>query len=117
MRTALRNIDYLKTFAERILCKHNIKYTGDDLATIINNWGTPKEIDNFFDKFTVAFGKHLLALSERSPRTLEHSMDELLKDFRDTLSIAPDNEQIDYVDRTFEPQVEYDTHAPGSCPL
>jgi hypothetical protein len=114
MRTANRNIDYLKLFAERvILSREGNNYTGDDLNIIIRNFGTPKEIDSFFDKFTIAFGKWLL---KRNERTLEHSVEELLEAFRDHLLTAPDDEQIDYVKREQKYSHEI-THAPGSCPL
>lgn len=113
MRTANRNIDYLKSFAERvILSREGNNYTGDDLNNYIKDFGTPKEIDAFFDKFTVAFGKWLL---QRNERTLEHPVEELLEMYRDYLLTAPAEMQVDYI----EPK-DYsseDVHAPGSCPL
>ena len=110
MRTAIRNIEYLKTFAESILIENKISYTGDDLGIIIKKWGTPKEIDRYFDIFTMAFGDWLISLNER---TKEHSMGELLKEYREMISKARDEQQVDYIPF----QEDEITHAPGSCPL
>lgn len=118
MRTTNRNIDYLKSFAELILCDNKIAYTGDDLETIVKKCaGDRKSIDAFFNKFTIAFGKHIVRLSKEAPRTLEHSVEELLKDFRHSLSAARDEDQIDYVERKETGCLNEITHAPGSCPL
>jgi hypothetical protein len=101
MRTANRNIDYLKAFSELILCDNKISYTGDDLETIVKNFaGDRKSIDAFFDKFTIAFGNHIIRLFKESPRTLDHSVEDLLIDFRDTLYAAIDEQQIDFIERS-----------------
>ncbi len=98
-RTSNRNITYLKCFGERIiysskLRSHSKSLDDNELDLIIQTWATPKQIDAYFDKFTIAFGKWLL---QRTPRTLEHSMEELLADFREYQSTAPDDQQIDNI--------------------
>lgn len=115
MRTANRNIDFLKSFAERvILSREGNNYTGDDLNQLIKYFGTPKEINSFFDKKSIAFGKWLL---QRSERTLEHPMEELMDAFNDYLDESSAEKQIDYDERDEQIYSNKDTHAPGSCPL
>lgn len=86
MRTANRNIVYLRLTLEQI--NNNV----DVVDQAIRRMGTPKEIDLYFDKFTIAFGKWLLQLNTR---TIEHSVEDLLEYYRDYLSTAPDDEQVD----------------------
>jgi hypothetical protein len=106
MRTANRNIDYLRKVLEQINNDTEV------VQKAINRLGTPKQIDAFFDKFTIAFGKWLI---QRNQRTLEHSVEELLEFYRDYLSSGPDSEQIDFIETSALDT--YSTHAPGSCPL
>lgn len=109
MRTANRNIVFLYQAMEQI------ENNTETIQQAIKRVGTPKEIDSFFDKFSTAFGKWLL---QRNERTLEHSVEELLEAFRDYQAVAPDNEQVDYDPNKKEHyKFQYDTHAPGSCPL
>ncbi len=93
MRTANRNIDYLRKAIEQI------NNSPETAQMAIIGMGTPKEIDAYFDVFTVAFGKHLVRLFNESPRTLEHSIEEILADYRLELSMAKDEFQVDYVER------------------
>lgn len=118
MRTANRNIDYLKSFAELILCQNKISYTGDDLSNIVTKYaGDRKSIDDYFDRFTIAFGKHLVRLMNESPRTLEHSVEDILKDYRLELAQTKDEFQVDYSEVKESVYSNETTHAPGSCPL
>ena len=106
MRTANRNIVYLHKAMEQI--NNDV----ETVQTAIKRVGTPKQIDAFFDKKTIAFGNWLLS---RTERTLEHPMEELMEAFNEYQSTAPDKEQVDYVES--ESYYIQDTHAPGSCPL
>jgi len=108
MRTANRNIDFLHRAMEQI---------NNDVETIqsaIKRVGTPKEIDAFFDKKSIAFGRWLLG---RNERTLEHSMEDLMQAYNDYIHSAPNEEQVDYY-RSYEQRCSNETtHAPGGCPL
>lgn len=110
IRTANRNIVFLYQFAE------NINTDPDIIQAAIQRTGTPKEIDAFFDRFTIAFGKWLLRLSDRAK---EHPMEEILEMYREYISSSPDDEQIDYEKQ--ESRVlksdPYSTHAPCGCPM
>lgn len=93
-RTENRNQVFLITYTEyvyrRLLNNHN--YSMTEINDIVNGFGSAEEVSKFFDRFTLAFGKWLL---ERTPRTLEHPMEELLSEFREYLSYAPDSAQVD----------------------
>jgi hypothetical protein len=94
IRTENRNQVFLVNYTEyayRKIMKTHV-YSMGEINEIVTGFEDPKEINKFFDKFTIAFGNWLL---HRTPRTLEHSMEELVAEFRDQLSVAPDNEQID----------------------
>jgi len=116
-RTSNRNRNLLFAFAERILLytsglnKEKNHRKNDDTNTsiqrIIEDFGG-KEIDDYFDKFTIAFGKWI------QDKEKIKSMEELLIEFKLYQSTAPDNEQIDY-----KLNVSYssDTHSPCGCPM
>lgn len=110
MRTANRNIDFLRKTVEQV------NNDPETTQKAVDGMGTPKEIDAYFDVFTIAFGKHLVRLMNESPRTLEHSVEEILADFRLEISMAKDEFQVDYVEKETG-CCDKDTHAPGSCPL
>lgn len=87
MRAEHRNTVYLYKALEQI------NNDAEVVQAAIKMVGTTKEINAFFDKFTIGFGKWLL---QRNERTLEHSVEELLIAYREYLSTAPDSEQIDF---------------------
>lgn len=61
-------------------------YNSDDIINIIiNKFGSPKDLDKYFDKFTIEFGQWLL---QRTPRTLEHPMEDLLTEFREQCKLT-----------------------------
>ena len=108
MRTANRNLVYIYKALEQVNTDVDI------CQQALRRLGKPSQIDAYFDKFTIAFAKWLL---KRNERTLEHSVEDLLKMYREYLSIAPDTEQIDFI--PYEDRVYFSdsTHAPGGCPL
>jgi hypothetical protein len=63
----------------------------DEVQKVVNGFASIEEINSFFDKFALAFGRWLM---NRHPRTLEHPMEELLTAFYDYLAEAPDRDQI-----------------------
>ena len=123
IRTRNRNNILLLHFLEAyFLNETDGKYDFQKLNDFVAKYSNQEKVDVFLNKVPIAFGKHIRALAERSPRTLEHSMEDLFKDFMDELLVAPDKCQIDYDEEKIKEHRQFwidneNVHAPGSCPL
>jgi hypothetical protein len=91
VRTLHRNHVFLIGYTEHIYRKLGKYYSMDEIQKAVNGFASIEEINSFFDKFTLAFGRWLMG---RHPRTLEHPMEELLAAFYDYMAEAPDKEQV-----------------------
>ncbi len=122
-RTANRNRVFLHAFAEKVLSyttgldddktkDFNTSNYDDNIEKIIDQFGTNKEINDYFDKFTLAYGIWVLRVFSifKNKSIIEK---DLIR-FREYQLTAKDEEQVDYCEKDND-KVSYSDNYSNWC--
>lgn len=99
--TARNNLLFLHFLETYCLNKFGSDYDIQELGNFVAKYFNQEKVNDFLNVVSIEFGKYLKRLSNISPRTLEHSMKDLFKDFMDEYAESPDRKQIH-----FNPQID-----------
>ena len=101
IRSITRNHYLLINFAEVLYRDLGITdYDMRKIGKLVNDYNQSHKFDEFLDKFSIAllkFAQKPIELNGDLTKPIASTPEELLQEFKDYLSTAPDSEQVDDV--------------------